>query len=171
MWFGLGPGGGGVSAMLTRDHPGLSWFPQDLRNPGAALRDRPVGEALHRDATSAQEVRSGLPGTAEMLGGLRVPQISPRPQLLSQSCLSVPSRAWTPHRLEASPGPAGVPFCFSKDWCVEECSCFSCLTRVPRSLQDTSRVLLQRPQPPTAVISCPVPWNPRRLGNTGMCDA
>lgn len=28
--------------MLTPDHPGLNRLPQDLRNPGAALSDRPV---------------------------------------------------------------------------------------------------------------------------------
>lgn len=65
--------------MLTPDHPSLNWFPQDLRNPGAALSNRPAGEFLHRDATSAQEVGSGLLGTAEMLGEQSVPYIHPRP--------------------------------------------------------------------------------------------
>lgn len=50
VWFGWDLGGGGVSAMLTPDHPGLNWLPQDLRNPGAALVNRPVGEALRGDA-------------------------------------------------------------------------------------------------------------------------
>lgn len=32
--------------MLAHDHPGLNRVPQDLRNPGAALGDRPAGTAL-----------------------------------------------------------------------------------------------------------------------------
>lgn len=111
--------------------------------------------------TSAQEVGLGLPSTAERLRGQSgAPNQTPH-QLLSKSCFSVPSRAWTPHRLQASPGPAGVPFCFSKDWRVEECSCFSCPTLRSHAPPEHFSCLQKAPN---SVISCLVPWNPRRPG-------
>lgn len=108
---------------------------------------------------SAQEVGLGLPGTAEILRGQRGAPNQPPPQLLSQSCLSVPSRAWTPHRLEASPGPAGVPSVSPRTGVWGDAAASAPQPHVPRSLQNTSLVLLKGPN---AVISCLVPWNPRR---------
>lgn len=61
VWFGLDLGDGGVSAMLTPDHPGLNWLPQDLRNPGAALINHPVGEALRGDAHQCSGSRVRAP--------------------------------------------------------------------------------------------------------------
>lgn len=95
-----------------------------------------------------------------------VPQISPHSSLL-KSHLFVPSKTWTPHRLEASPDPC--PLLFLQGLVCRGMQLLQLPhARVPRSLQNTSLVLLNAPN---AVISCLVPWNARRPGNTGMCDA
>lgn len=148
--------------MLTPDHPGLNWFPQDLRNPGAALSDRPVGQGVCRDATSAQEVGLGPPGNSGDAGGQRSAPNQPPPQLLSQSCLSVPPQAggqsWPSRH---------VPFCFSKTRCVEECSCFSCLSLCPTLPLELFPCPLRLPQPPTQ--SAPA-WCPGTPGGWGTLE-
>lgn len=161
-----GPGGRGVSAMLTPDHPGLNWFPQDLRNPGAALSDRPVGQGLRRDATSAQEVGLGPPGNSGDAGGTEgCPKSAPSPAAQPILPLCSPT-GWRPVVAQQA-----CPFLFLQD---PVCGGMQ-LLQLPQPVSHApSRTLpLSSPTPPTpnAVSSCLVPWNPRRLGNAGMCDA
>lgn len=80
---------------------------------------------------------------------------------LLKSRFFVPSKAWTPHRLEASPDPH--PLLLLQGLVCGETQLLQLPhPRVPRFLQDTSLVLLNASN---AVISCPVPWNARRPGN------
>lgn len=129
--------------MLTPDHPGLNWFPQDLRNPGAALSDRPVGQGLRRDAPSAQEVGLGPPGNSGDAGGMEgCPKSAPSP-----SC-SASLASLFPHKLEASRGPAGMSLSVSPRPGVWRNAAASAASDcVPRSLQNSSLVLSDSPNP------------------------
>lgn len=101
--------------MLTPDHPGLNWAPQDLRNPGAA---RAAAQWEQQDTAEAQEVGLGLPRRCWGCG--REPPGAPTPGR-SGSLASAPAeRAWplSPDPPRASPRLLPLP-----------------PPRVPRSLQ------------------------------------
>lgn len=93
-----------------------------------------------------------------------MPQISaplPSPQLLSKYCLPVCSRPGPPTGWRPAPAHQ-EPLLFLQGLV---CGGMQLLQlpqpRVPRSLQNTS---LACSVSPNSVISCLVPWNPRRLG-------
>lgn len=161
---GLGLGGGGVSAMLTRDHPGLNWFPQDFRNPGAALSNRPAGEVLRRDATSDQKLGQGSGAQQRCWGDRGCPKSAPDPSCSASLAYLFPAGPGPPTGWRPAPAQQASPSISPKTGVWRNAVASAASPRVPRSLQDTSRVLLQRPQPPTQSSSARCPGTPGGWG-------